>query len=80
MGERNGKVQVRLNLVDLEVEEDFIYLGSTISLNGRMEDEVNHRLNEGAKTRGQGCLWKSRAQSTGSKVGMLKGVIASTVL
>ena len=58
-GERLGKREEDVNALEIKVGEEvldevdkFRYLGMDVSAQGRMEEEVSHRVEEGAKVLG----------------------------
>ena len=63
------------------VIQEYKHLRLTVCASGEMEENVSHRLYEGARVIGVlGCLWISRCLFTHAKVGMLEDMIGPTVL
>ena len=74
-------ISVRLNGELLEEVDCFRYLGIEVAANGRMEEELAHRVSEGMKVFGAlKSIWKGRNVSIEAKVGMFESIVAPTVL
>ena len=79
-GRRVG-VNFSLNREILEEVDTFKYLGSVVSRNGGVVDDVNARINEGAKVGGAlKSVWKVRSVSMGVKRKMYNSIVIPTVM
>ena len=60
----------------MEEVECYRYLGVDVSSDGRMNEEVRHRIGEARKVSGAlQKLWKNRRISREAKVGMYEGIV-----
>ncbi|MEL7302024.1 MAG: reverse transcriptase family protein, partial [Pseudomonadota bacterium] len=76
-----NEMNISLNNNRMEEVECYRYLGVDIAHDGRMNDEVSHRIGEARKVSGAlQKLWKNRRMSMEAKVGMYEGIIEPTLL
>merc|ERR1712002_1365085 len=74
-------LDVQLNDSRMEEVNYYRYLGVDISSDGRMNEEVNHRIGEARQASGAlQRLWKNRCMSVQAKVGMYKGIVKPSLL
>ena len=63
------EMNIRLNNSRMEEVESYRYLGVDVSSDGRMSEEVGHRIGEARKASGAlQKLWKNRRMSREAKV------------
>ena len=76
-GNQNGNdLQISLNGREMEEVKKYRYLGVDFTSDGRMHEEVNHRINDARKTAGAlKCLWRRRSMSVEAKCGMFEGIV-----
>ena len=75
--------ELHINLDGRRMEEvnAYRYLGVDITNDGKMNEEVNHRIGEAKKVAGGlQKLWKKRCVSREAKVGMHEGIVESSLL
>ncbi|MEL7520935.1 MAG: reverse transcriptase family protein, partial [Cyanobacteria bacterium J06553_1] len=76
-----NEMNISLNNNRMEEVECYRYLGVDIAHDGRMNDEVSHRIGEARKVSGAlQKLWKNRRMSMEAKVGMYEGIIEPTLM
>jgi len=76
-----NEVNISLNDSRMEAVECYRYLGVDISNDGRMNEEVRHRIGEARKASGAlQKLWKNRRMSNEAKVGMYEGIVEPSLL
>ena len=76
-----NELNVRLNDRRMEEVESYRYLGVDVSSDGRMNEEVSHRIGEARKVAGAlQELWKKRHVSREAKVGMYEGIVEPSLL
>ena len=74
-------INVSLNGERLEEKNVFRYLGVDIAANGRMTEEIKHRVTEGMKMiGGLKRIWKERGVSKDMKLEMYNRIVVPTVL
>ena len=76
LNEEQEPLRLRLGPEELEEVSEFKYLGSIVSTDGGMEEELKKRLGKGAKL--VGGLWRKRGITIFVKMGMLKYVVIPT--
>ncbi|BHF74954.1 hypothetical protein SprV_0501804600 [Sparganum proliferum] len=74
--------QICVNGTQLQVVENFPYLGSTLSRNTKIEDEVANRISKASQAFGrlQGTAWNRHGLQLSTKLKMYKAVILPTLL
>nr|VZI14357.1 unnamed protein product [Spirometra erinaceieuropaei] len=74
--------QINANGAQLQVEENFTYLGSTLSRNTKIDDEVAHRISKVYQEFGhlQNTVWNRQGLYLNTRVKMCKAVILPTLL
>ena len=79
--ENEFDVNVDMNGENLEAVEAYKYLGVNVTCDGKLKEEINHRIIEARKAAGalQG-IWKKRALSTEAKVGMYEAIVEPSLL
>jgi len=76
-----NEVNISLNDTRMEAVEYYRYLCVNISNDGRMNEEVRHRIGEARKASGAlQKLWKNRRMSNEAKVGMYEGIVEPSLL
>ena len=76
-----NEMNIRLNNSRMEEVESYRYLGVDVSSDGRMSEEVGHRIGEARKASGAlQKLWKNRRMSREAKVGMYEGIVEPSLL
>nr|VZI43015.1 unnamed protein product [Spirometra erinaceieuropaei] len=72
----------RVNGTQLQVVENFPYLGSTLSLNTKIDDEVARRISRASQAFGrlQSTVWNHQGLQLSTKLKMYKAVILPTLL
>merc|ERR1712002_206763 len=74
-------LDVQLNDSRMEEVDCYRYLGVDILSDGRMNEELSHRIGEARKASGpMQRLWKNRRMSVQAKVGMYKGIVEPSLL
>nr|VZI47169.1 unnamed protein product [Spirometra erinaceieuropaei] len=74
--------QISVNRTQLQVVENFPYLGSTLSLNAKIDDEVARRISKASQAFGrlQSTVWNRHGLKLSTKLKMYKAVILPTLL
>ncbi|BHF62156.1 hypothetical protein SprV_0100513700 [Sparganum proliferum] len=74
--------QIRVNGTQLQVVENFPYLGSTLSRNTKIDDEVANRISKANQAFGrlQSTVWNCHGLQMSTKLKMYKAVILPTLL
>nr|VZI37260.1 unnamed protein product [Spirometra erinaceieuropaei] len=74
--------QISVNGTQLQVVEYFPYLGSTLSLNAKIDDEVANRISKASQAFGrlQSTVWNRHGLQLSTKLKMYKAVILPTLL
>ncbi|BHF58657.1 hypothetical protein SprV_0100161100 [Sparganum proliferum] len=72
--------QIRVNGTQLQVVENFPYLGSTLSRNTKIDDEVANRISKASQAFGrlQSTVWNRHGLQLSTKLKMYKAVILPT--
>merc|ERR1712105_304859 len=79
--QNENELNVSLNNRRMEEVECYRYLGVDVSHDGKMNEEVSHRIGEARKVSGAlQKLWKNRNMSMEAKVGMYEGIVEPTLL
>ena len=79
--ERGGNLDLSLNGEMLEEVDSFKYLGSIVSKNGGVVEDVISRVNEGAKVSGAlSRIWKVGSFGMGIKRMMYERIVVPTVI
>nr|VZI45128.1 unnamed protein product [Spirometra erinaceieuropaei] len=78
----NSPPQISVNGTQLQVVENFPYLGSTLSRNTKIDDEVANRISKASQAFGrlQSTVWKRHGLQLSTKLKMYKAVILPTLL
>nr|VZI45041.1 unnamed protein product [Spirometra erinaceieuropaei] len=78
----NAPPQISVNGTQLQVVENFPYLGSTLSRNSKIDDEVANRISKASQAFGrlQSTVWNRHGLQLGTKLKMYKAVILPTLL
>nr|VZI44325.1 unnamed protein product [Spirometra erinaceieuropaei] len=78
----NALPQIRVNGTQPKVAENFPYLGSTLSRNTNIDDEVTNRMSKASQDFGrlQSTVWNRHGLQLNTKLKMYKAVILSTTL
>ncbi|BHF77930.1 hypothetical protein SprV_0602104000 [Sparganum proliferum] len=78
----NAPPQISMNGTQLQVVENFPYLGSTLSRNTKIDDEVANRISKVSQAFGrlQSTVWNRHGLQLSSKLKMYKAVILPTLL
>ncbi|BHF68347.1 hypothetical protein SprV_0301138100 [Sparganum proliferum] len=74
--------QISVNGTQLQVVENFPYLGSTLSRNTKIDDEVANRISKASQAFGrlQSTVWNRHGLQLSTKLKMYKAVIPLTLL
>nr|VZH95819.1 unnamed protein product [Spirometra erinaceieuropaei] len=74
--------QINVNGTQLQVVENFPYLGSTLSRNTKIDDEVTNRISKASQAFGrlQSTVWNRHDLQLSTKLKMCKAVILPTLL
>ena len=65
----------------MEEVQKYRYLGTDVANDGRMHEEISHRITEARKAAGAlGSLWKRRNISREAKVGMFEGIVEPSLM
>ncbi|BHF83734.1 hypothetical protein SprV_0902688000 [Sparganum proliferum] len=74
--------QINVNGTQLQVVENFPYLGSTLSGNTKIDDEVARRISKASQAFGRlrSTVWNRHGLQLSTKLKMYKGVILPTLL
>ncbi|BHF75504.1 hypothetical protein SprV_0501860000 [Sparganum proliferum] len=74
--------QISVNGTQLQVVENFPYLGSTLASNTNIDDEVANRISKASQAFGrlQTAVWNSHGHQLSMKLKMYKAVILPTLL
>nr|VZI45265.1 unnamed protein product [Spirometra erinaceieuropaei] len=74
--------QINVNGTQLQVVENFPYLGSTLSRNTKIDDEVANRISKASQAFGrlQSTVWNRHGLQLSTKLKMYKAVILPTLL
>ncbi|BHF64434.1 hypothetical protein SprV_0200743800 [Sparganum proliferum] len=74
--------QISVNRAQLQVVENFPYLGSTLSRNTKIDDEVAHRISKASQAFGrlQSTVWNRHGLQLSTKLKIYKVVILPTLL
>nr|VZI03759.1 unnamed protein product [Spirometra erinaceieuropaei] len=74
--------QINVNGTQLRVVENFPYLGSTLSRNTKIDDEVANRISKASQAFGrlQSTVWNRHGLQLSTKLKMYKAVILPTLL
>nr|VZH93823.1 unnamed protein product [Spirometra erinaceieuropaei] len=78
----NASPQISVNGTLLQVVENFPYLGSTLSRNTKIDDEVANRISKASQAFGrlQSTVWNRHGLQLNTKLKMYKAVILPTLL
>nr|VZI15267.1 unnamed protein product [Spirometra erinaceieuropaei] len=78
----NTPPQISVNGTQLQVVENFPYLGSTLSRNTKIDDEVANRISKASQAFGrlQSTVWNRHGIQLSTKLKMHKAVILPTLL
>nr|VZH90198.1 unnamed protein product [Spirometra erinaceieuropaei] len=78
----NAPPQISVNETQLQVVENFPYLGSTLSRNTKIDDEVANRISKASQAIGrlQSTVWNRHGLQLSMKLKMYKAVILPTLL
>nr|VZH99525.1 unnamed protein product [Spirometra erinaceieuropaei] len=78
----NAPPQISVNGTQLQVVENFPYLGSTLSRNTKIDDEVANRISKASQAFGrlQSTVWNRHGLQLSTKLKMYKAVILPTLL
>nr|VZI21262.1 unnamed protein product [Spirometra erinaceieuropaei] len=78
----NAPPQINVNGTQLQVVENFPYLGSTLSRNTKIDDEVANRISKASQAFGrlQSTVWNRHGLHLSTKLKMYKAVILPTLL
>nr|VZI05049.1 unnamed protein product [Spirometra erinaceieuropaei] len=78
----NAPPQISVNGTQLQVVDNFTYLGSTPSRSKEMDDEVAHRISKFSQAFGrlQSTVWNRNGLQRSTKLKMYKAVILPTLL
>nr|VZI14314.1 unnamed protein product [Spirometra erinaceieuropaei] len=78
----NAPPQISVNGTQLQVVENFPYLGSTLSRNTKIDDEVANRISKTSQAFGrlQSTVWNRHGLQLSTKLKMYKAVILPTLL
>ncbi|BHF68744.1 hypothetical protein SprV_0301178500 [Sparganum proliferum] len=78
----NAPTQISVNGTQLQVVENFPYLGSTLSRNTKIDDEVANRISKASQAFGrlQSRVWNRHGLQLSKKLKMYKAVILPTLL
>nr|VZI14293.1 unnamed protein product [Spirometra erinaceieuropaei] len=81
-GAPNAPPQISVNGTQLQVVENFPYLGSTLSRNTQIDDEVANRISKASQAFGhlQSTVWNRHGLQQSTKLKMYKAVILPTLL
>ncbi|BHF85884.1 hypothetical protein SprV_1002905800 [Sparganum proliferum] len=78
----NAPPQISVNGTQLQVVENFPYLGSTLSRNTKIDDKVANRISKASQAFGrlQSTVWNRHGLQLSTKLKMYKAVIPQTLL
>nr|VZI14669.1 unnamed protein product [Spirometra erinaceieuropaei] len=78
----NASPQISVNGTQLQVVENFPYLGSTLSRNTKIDDEVANSISKASQAFGrlQSTVWNRHGLQLSTKLKMYKAVILPTLL
>nr|VZI41399.1 unnamed protein product [Spirometra erinaceieuropaei] len=78
----NAPPQISVNGTQLQVVENFPYLGSTLSRNTKIDEEVANRISKASQAFGrlQNTVWNRHGLQLSTKLKMYKAVILPTLL
>ncbi|BHF84969.1 hypothetical protein SprV_1002812400 [Sparganum proliferum] len=78
----NAPPQISVNGTQLQVVENFPYLGSTLSRNTKIDDEVANRISKASQAFGrlQSTVWNRHGLQMSTNLKMYKAVILPTLL
>nr|VZI09662.1 unnamed protein product [Spirometra erinaceieuropaei] len=78
----NASPQISVNGTQLQVVDNFPYLGSTLSRNTKIDDEVANRISKASQAFGrlQSTVWNRHGLQLSTKLKMYKAVILPTLL
>nr|VZI44075.1 unnamed protein product [Spirometra erinaceieuropaei] len=78
----NAPPQINVNGTQLQVVENFPYLGSTLSRNTKIDDEVANRISKASQAFGRlrSTVWNRHGLKLSTKLKMYKAVILPTLL
>nr|VZI24201.1 unnamed protein product [Spirometra erinaceieuropaei] len=78
----NAPPQINVNGTQLQVVENFPYLGSTLSRNTKIDDEVANRISKASQAFGrlQSTVWNRHGLQLSTKLKMYKAVILPMLL
>nr|VZI07180.1 unnamed protein product [Spirometra erinaceieuropaei] len=78
----NAPPQISVNVTKLQVVENFSYLGSTLSRNTKIDDEVANRISKAIQAFGrlQCTVWNRHGLQMSTNLKMYKAVILPTLL
>nr|VZI26664.1 unnamed protein product [Spirometra erinaceieuropaei] len=78
----NAPPQISVNGTQLQVVENFPYLGSTLSRNTKIDDEVANRISKASQAFGrlQSTVWNRHGLQLSTKLKMYEAVILPTLL
>nr|VZH97737.1 unnamed protein product [Spirometra erinaceieuropaei] len=79
---RNAPPQISVNGTQLQVVENFPYLGSTLSRNTKIDNEVANRISKASQAFGrlQNTVWNRHGLPLSTKLKMYKAAILPTLL
>ena len=74
--------RINVNGAELQTVENFTYLGSTLSRNTRIDDEVARRISKASQAFGrlQASVWNRHGLQLSTKLKMYRAVVLSTLL
>nr|VZI48736.1 unnamed protein product [Spirometra erinaceieuropaei] len=78
----NAPPQINVNGTQLQVVENFPYLGSTLSRNTKIDDEVANRISKASQAFGrlQSTVWNRHGLQLSTELKMYKAVILPTLM
>nr|VZI27305.1 unnamed protein product [Spirometra erinaceieuropaei] len=78
----NAPPQISVNGTQLQVVENFPYLGSTLSRNTKIDDEVPNSISKASQAFGrlQSTVWNRHGLQLSTKLKMYKAVVLPTIL
>ena len=76
-----SEMNVILDDKRMEEVQKYRYLGTDVANDGRMHEEISHRITEARKAAGAlGSLWKRRNICREAKVGMFEGIVEPSLM
>ena len=81
-GSSPSKPDVFVNNTALNVVDKFCYIGSVLSQNAEINDDITRRISAASAALGrlESRLWKERGVRKGTKVAVYKAVVIATLL